>query len=255
MNKNSIPILEFDEDKNAIISPNDFNKNIPKIQEKCILCFFNEIIDELEKQGKIRHIAELHSPLGNHKIYEMTYNDVSINVFNPGLGGPMAGGFVDELIGLGVKNFMACGGAGVLIDEIEMGTLIVPTSTVRDEGLSYHYFPANQDIFLKNEVYNKIESVLNENEIKFLKGKTWTTDAIYRETKTKIQNRKKQGCICVEMEFASMLSVALFRNVNFGQLLYGGDSVDGGIWKYRDWLKNESVQMKMFWLCADILTK
>ena len=57
------------------------------------------------------------------------------------------------------------------------------------------------------------------------------------------------------MEFASMLAVSMFRNVNFGQLLYGGDNLDGTIWEYRDWRENESVQSKMLWLCADILVE
>ena len=33
-------------------------------------------------------------------------------------------------------------------------------------------------------------------------GKVWTTDAIYRETKAKLDARKKEGCIAVEMELA-----------------------------------------------------
>ena len=50
-----------------------------------------------------------------------------------------------------------------------------------------------------------------------------------------------------------MLAVSIFRDINFGQILYGGDDLDGEMWKYRNWRENENIQNKMFWLCADIL--
>ena len=33
----------------------------------------------------------------------------------------------------------------------------------------------------------------------FVKGKTWTTDAVHRETRDNFEKRKKEGCISVEM--------------------------------------------------------
>ena len=165
----------------------------------------------------------------------------------------MSAGFLEELIALGCKNFIACGGAGVLDSRIEMGQLIVPIEAVREEGTSYHYIEADKKIKVKQEVLKAIEKVLKEKDISYIKGKIWTTDAIYRETEQKIHDKKEDGCIAVEMEFASMLAVSIFRDINFGQILYGGDDLDGEMWKYRNWRENENIQNKMFWLCADIL--
>jgi purine-nucleoside phosphorylase len=39
-------------------------------------------------------------------------------------------------------------------------------------------------------------------------GKTWTTDAPYRETTGKIEARKKEGCLIVDMEAAGMMAAA-----------------------------------------------
>lgn len=248
-------MIKFDSNRNAILNPKDMIKGLNKISKYCILCFFNNVLEELEESKIITKVDELNSTLGKHKIYEMKYKNMIMNVFNPGLGGPMAGGFLEELIGLGCENFIACGGAGVLDSKIEMGELIVPTESVREEGTSYHYIGENEKIRVNSVILKKIEEVLKNNEIKYVEGKIWTTDAIYRETIQKIEEKKKDGCIAVEMEFSSMLAISLFRNVNFGQILYGGDDLDGRVWKYRNWREDENIQNKMFWLCAEILYK
>jgi len=54
-------------------------------------------------------------------------------------------------------------------------------------------------------------------------GKTWTTDAPYRETATKVSARRQEGCLVVEMEAAGFMGVAEYRRVCLGQVLYGGD--------------------------------
>lgn len=246
-------MIQYDNCKDAILNPKYMNANLKSISEFCILCFFQDVIENLEKNGKIKKVEELNSTLGKHNIYEFKYNGMPINVFNPGLGGPMAAGFLEELIALGGKKFIACGGAGVLDSNIKMGQLILPTEAVREEGTSYHYIEHDKNIKTNEGMLKIVEKVLKQNKINYIKGKIWTTDAIYRETSKKISNKKTEGCIAVEMEFASMLAVSLFRNVYFAQILYGGDNMDGEIWEYRKWRENENIQCKMFWLCAEIL--
>ena len=41
------------------------------------------------------------------------------------------------------------------------------------------------------------------------------TDAVYRETEVKVQHRKAEGCLTVEMEAAAFFAVAQFRSVQF----------------------------------------
>ncbi len=246
-------MIQYDNCKEAILNPKDMNRDTKNISEFCILCFFNDVINKLEKSGKIKKIEELNSTLGKHNIYELNHNGLAINIFNPGLGGPMSAGFLEELISLGVKECIACGGAGVLKSDIKMGEVIVATEAVREEGTSYHYIEHDENILVNKKILKAIGKVLKQNNINYIEGKVWTTDAIYRETRKKIADKKEEGCIAVDMEFASMLAVSLFRNINFGQILYGGDNVSGEIWEYRKWRENEDIQSKIFWLCTDVL--
>lgn len=251
----NIPLFEYDIDRQAILQPQDMNSNVISLKKRCVLCFFQDILEKWLQEKKIKTIFSLTSTLGKHPIYQVTDTKEEIYLFNPGLGGPMAAGFLEELIAMGCEYFIACGGAGVLHKEISMGEILLPIAAIRDEGLSYHYLPAKREITVNLYLLEAIKEILDKRHIPYREGKTWTTDAIYRETKNKVEKRKNEGCICVEMELASMLAVAQFRKVELAGLLYSGDNLDGDKWEYRDWTKQESLQEKLLYLCMEIVSE
>ncbi len=67
----------------------------------------------------------------------------------------------------------------------------------------------------------------------FVEGKTWTTDGFYRETRGKVRRRREQGCLCVEMECASLAAVAQFRGLRFAQFFFAADNLDAPAWDAR----------------------
>jgi uridine phosphorylase len=93
--------------------------------------------------------------------------------------------------------------------------------------------------------------VLQGRGVPYRRGKTWTTDAPYRETPDIIAKRKEEGCLVVEMEAASLMAVAQYRNAILGQVLYGGDDLSGVEWDDRGWVSRSEIREKLFWLCAD----
>ena len=121
---------------------------------------------------------------------------------------------------------------------------------MRDEGTSYHYLPPAREVQASPEGIAAIERVLRAERIEYIVSKTWTTDAVYRETPAKIQQRKAEGCLTVEMEAAAFFAVAQFRQVTFAQILYGGDDVSGSVWDSREWQTRESIRERIFWLAA-----
>ena len=139
----------------------------------------------------------------------------------------------------------------MLVKDIAVGNLIVVSAAVRDEGASYHYLPPGREV-LANEVGVKaLSRTLERHSIPFRIGKTWTTDAPYRETPKKIAKRIADGCLTVEMESAGMMAVAQFRDVIFGQVLYGGDDLSGTNWDDRGWRSRKEIRENLFWLCAE----
>lgn len=244
------PILEFDSAPEAVLEPKKVIRPID-VPEYAVACFFQDVISRLEQEHGARVIEHLRSEIGKHPIYELEVDGRKLVVFHPGVGAPLAAGFLEEMIALGCRKFIACGGSGVLDGEIAVGHLIVPTSAVRDEGTSYHYLPPGREVDASPEAVAAIESVLQARNCAYVVGKTWTCDAIYRETPEKVRRRRAEGCLAVEMEAAALFAVARFRGVICGQLLYGGDDVSSEEWDSRHWRSHATVREKLFWLAAE----
>ncbi len=246
----SYPILEFDPSPTAFIEPKKLYraKDVP---ECAVICFFQDVIRTLAAQHQAKLVHKLRSEIGAHPIYEIEYQGQRLAVFHPGVGAPLAAGLMEEVIALGCTKFIACGGCGVLDSSIALGHVLVPHASVRDEGTSYHYMPPSRDVEISPTALAAIESVLQKHDVEYLLTKTWTTDALYRETPEKIQRRRAEGCLCVEMETAAFAAVARFRGVEFGQLLYGGDDLGGEVWDGRKWSHHGTGREKLFWLAAE----
>ncbi len=213
---------------------------------------FKDVIDALLAAGRLTLVATFRSEMGEHPLYALAHQGRRVGVFHPLVGAPVAAALLEEIIATGVRKFMICGGAGVLNREIAVGHLIVPTVAVRDEGTSYHYLPAGREVQANPEAVAAIERALKAHHADYLLAKTWTTDAIYRETQGKVALRRSEGCVTVEMETAAFFAVAQFRGVQFGQILYGGDDVSGAdAWDSRDWDKQASVRERLFWLTVE----
>jgi len=169
--------------------------------------------------------------------------------------GPLAAGQLEEIAETGCRKFLACGSCGVLQKDIAVGRFIVPTAAVRDEGTSYHYARPSREIAADERIMGIIEEKLPEENIPFIKAKTWTTDAMFRETPGKIALRKTEGCVSVEMEASVSMAVAQYLGVDFGQILYSGDGVGGNEWDTRDYNKRTDIREFLLGLTPDICLK
>lgn len=244
------PILEFDPAPEAFIEPSKIIR-AHDLPEHCVITFFKEVIDKIIDEHGARVAVENKWEDGPHCIYEISYEGRRLAFFHPGVGAPSAAGLLEEAIAFGCRKFIACGGCGVLARDIAVGHLIVVSCAVRDEGVSYHYLPPAREVTANVDAIHALVNTLERRDVPYMVGKTWTTDAPYRETANKIARRRGEGCLTVEMESAALIAVAQFRNVVFGQALYGGDDLSGTVWDNRGWQSRSEVRENLFWLCAD----
>lgn len=248
--KTQYPILEHDYTPIAKIEPSKIIK--PRdVPEHCVISFFHEVNEKVVSQKHAKVAVPNRSEDGPHPIYEIEHLAKRLAFFHPGVGGPLAACMLEEAIAFGCRKFVVIGGAGVLEKNMQVGALQLVSSAIRDEGVSYHYIPPAREIFANAEVLQTIEKSIQNRRIPFRKAKTWTTDAPYRETQKMIDARIAEGCLTVEMEAASLIAVAQFRNVLLGQILYAGDDLSGGDWDKRGWQSRQDVRENMFWLAAD----
>ena len=240
MLKREFPILEFDDDKNAFINPDNIHKRID-ISERAVLCFFGDAVEKLKREHPFEIKYTIKFETYFYPVYEFDYNGQKVVVVHMHPGAPVAVGMVDELNALGCTKFIVCGGCGVLSD-LPVGNLLIPVSAVRDEGASYHYLPPSREAHANEQAVKCIEKTLTDAGVRYSKIKTWTTDAFFRETEKKIQMRKEEGCTAVEMEASAFMAAAQFREVVLGQILYAGDNLSGDSWDVRDWNLREDIR-------------
>lgn len=254
MNKEPYPILEFDDDPQSILEPSELVQKMD-VPEHCVICFFAEVIQWLIEEKGAHFLANSKSEMGYHPLYEVDYKGKRLAFFHPGIGAPLAASLLEEAIARGCRKFIAVGGCGVLDKNIAVGYLLLPVSALRDEGMSYHYLPPSREVEADPITLAAIESVLQARGIEYLRTKTWTTDAIYRETEAKAKAYLNEGCLAVEMETAAFYAVAQFRDVCLGQILYGGDAVIPNEWDGRVWTSRKDIRRDLFWLAAEAVFK
>ena len=230
-------LAEFDTDKNAIINPNEaiecFGKvkgEMPKVAVTCFECKTFERLVDLLKGEKIAYTKNAQ---GEWPIYKVTYKGKDLVIYMTDMGAAGAGGQLEEIYASGVEKVIVYGSCGVLDESIEDCAIIIPKAAVRDEGLSYHYAPPSDEIEVNLKYIPEFIQILDEAKVNYRIGKTWTTDAFYRETRAKMEKRKAAGCICVEMECSALAAVTQFRGKELFQFFYAADCLDGDEWDRR----------------------
>ncbi|QSX06467.1 nucleoside phosphorylase [Sedimentibacter sp. zth1] len=254
ISKNDFPILEFDSNKNSKINPSSIiaKKDVPKC---CVITFFGDVIEQMLKNDRLKQIGTFATTSIRLPIYETEYSGKRIGIIAGFLGAAGSAGQLEELIAMGFKKFIVCGGAGVLQKGIQVGHLVVPYSAIRDEGLSYHYLEPSREVECDFDVLDVIENQLSTDNIPYIKAKTWTTDAFYRETEDKVKLRVSEGCVTVEMEAAAFFAISKFRGVKLGLVLYGGDDLSGVEWDSRKWNSRENIRKNLVELSFKICLK
>ena len=218
----------------ALFHPSDTTKRIENFPEICVSTFSDSIIQKFSSMESAEKIAELCSANGVLPVYKINYKNTAIAFYRSMIGAPACAACFEEIVAMGAEKFVLFGSCGVLDDDKVKDNIIIPVSAVRDEGTSYHYAAPSPEIEADAYSVQILEHVLAGCGCPYVKGKTWTSDAIYRETLSATDERRREGCLVVEMECASMLAVSKYRNIPFIQFLYGADNLSSDTWEIRD---------------------
>ena len=218
----------FDEESKPMISLKDIYGEQKHLVDLCIICFSKVIHQTILETRECEQIAEIGACGGNLPIHAFYDQGKRIAFYLSPIGSAIASQCVAEANWLtGAAKFMMFGSAGSLAYEKTANRFVIPTEAYRDEGMSYHYAPPADYIPVKNS--SVVRTVFEELRVPYIEGKTWTTDAILRETAGQAARRKAEGCIAVEMEIAGVQSVCDFYGLDLYTFLITGDvlSEDG----------------------------
>lgn len=198
-----------------------FDSFIVTFSKRIIELLLNKNLIEVVLPESIRSISE------NYPIYRFV--GTNIGIMKTSIGAPIASLLVAEVAAItDCKKCVIFGTCGSLDKNIAPTTLIVPSACYRDEGTSYHYMEPSDYIDIKN--YKEVAKYLDELGLNYVVGKSWTTDAFYRETDIEMKKRKEEGCVVVEMELAAVEAVCRYYGVEVYPFLYRADNLDAKNW-------------------------
>jgi uridine phosphorylase len=132
---------------------------------------------------------------------------------------------MEEMIACGARVFWGLGTAGSLQSDITIGTCLIPTAGISEEGTSRHYVADNAVIGPSPRLVAAAEEACRLENIPFHTGTLWTTDAPYRETMAKIEAYGRQGVLGVDMETSAMYALGQVRGVEVCNVLVVSDEL------------------------------
>lgn len=237
-------LTEYDNNHRAVINPDDVVKPVDKCPKTVITCFAHDLVEYAAKTYECSVVTRLYTATGAIPLYQTKLNGQSIGIFMSLVGAPAAVSQYEELFALGVENIVVFGCCGVLDGTIDDCSIIIPDRAVRDEGTSFHYLPAGDEVKVNQKSFQTVIDFFDSKGLKYTVGKVWTTDGIYRETRDKVRRRKEEGCICVDMECSAVSALAQFRDKNIAQFFYAADNLDQEDWDQRSLRNDKKFDVK-----------
>ena len=198
----------------------DFN-----ISSIVILSWNKDIIIQLAKRIEAKRIKSW--PYRN-VVYSGYVKDKQITLAHINIGAAITVASMEDFVACGARTFIGLGYAGSLNKNVPIGSVIIPDAVLAEEGTSQHY-GVKGSIIPCRRLMNTICEALEYEEIEIIKGKVWTTDAMYRETIEKIRNYGNIGILGVDMETSAMYAFGQFRGIDVCNILVVTDEL------YEEW--------------------
>ena len=167
----------------------------------------------------------------NCALREGSWDDRPITLMAPALGAPYAVMVLEKLIALGARVVLALGWCGSLQSHLQIGDLVLPTTTVSTEGTSRHYPLNGQSPDPDPGLLRGLRQLLETSDNRWQEGPVWSTDGFYRETVDLVRHYQAQGVLGVDMEMAALFTVGRFRRVPVAGLLVVSDELASFKWR------------------------
>ena len=159
-----------------------------------------------------------------------TLRGVKVSVTSTGIGCPSTAIAVEELAEIGADTFIRVGTCGGMQADIPLGSLLVATAAVRDEGTSIQYIPLAYPAVADLEVTNALIEAARRDPAYYGAGITQSKDSFYgqqqpermpacEELLQRWKAWKKGGVLCSEMESAALFVVASILGKRAGTIL------------------------------------
>lgn len=166
--------------------------------------------------------------LGERTLYRLA-GARPLSVVEGGKGAPAAVDALEVAVAMGCEWLFALGVCSGIAANVETGDMVVPLEALREEGTSFHYeLPEVHGTPDEGLAARLTEYLAAQHAATLHKGRTVSTDAIYRQTRAKATAWRESGVLAADMEMSALLTVAKYRGVRAVGLFVVTDRFDLG---------------------------
>ncbi len=202
-------------------------KKVLKIQalpEEMIFYFSSTLPAEIEQK------FEAYESFLGAKLFKMDKAQGLLMGF--GIGAPSAVCKLEEVRELGVKKIILVGSAGAISSDLKIGDILLIDKASSEEGTSRLYSESEQEQFFADpKLLDSISTRLKSAGIQFKKTATWTTDAPYRETSSKLKHFLEKSAEVVDMEASAVFAAAERLGIQAAAVFVVSDRVLASGWE------------------------
>ncbi len=160
-----------------------------------------------------------------YKLVNATFEGRDLTICSTGIGCPSAAIAVEELSKVGCETFIRVGTTGALQSHVDIGDMIVATGAAKNEGTSKRYEAVEYPAVPDYEVLTRLVDGAEENGEDVHVGPIASDDAYYAETDAYVEDWEDAGILSVEMEAATVFTLARRKGLRAGAIC----TVDGNL--------------------------
>lgn len=224
-----IPNYQDKYDAEALFSPQDAvavqGDGLPDLPPAVILGFQDELTAAVRERTD-----DTVDIVRSQQCYRLSEAVGYVPVHESGVGAPVTAMIVENAIAAGAEAVVMLGGCACLQPGIPPHAAILPTETIRDEGVSYHYVPPAEPVEATETLVDSLATELSAAGFATPRGRTWTTSAMYRETMPEIEQYHSEGVVSLCMESAALWAVCQYRGVDTATIHQIGDYLTAAEW-------------------------
>lgn len=166
-----IPNYEDKYRADALFSPEkvvaEQGDGLPDVPPAVILGFQNKLTETVEERA-----APPVQIVRSQQLYPVTETVGYVPVHKWGMGAPISAIVTENVIAAGAEAVILLGGGAGLRKDIDPDAAILPTNSVRDEGVSYHYIPSEEPVTPTEPLVDSLDESLSTAGFDTLRGTT-----------------------------------------------------------------------------------
>lgn len=148
------------------------------------------------------------------------YQGVPVTITSHGVGAGGAAIAFESLWRAGAKVIIRVGTCGGMQDGIDAGSIIVPTASCREEGVTEKMIPLSYPAVCDGDVVSALTAAAHGRNIKAYKGIVLTQALFYPGLlESKVRLYAKAGVVAMDNEVAALLVVSSLHGVKAGAIL------------------------------------